>query len=131
IPGFLVMGLIVFELTILFLILYIWIFVESKPNLEDLKALDAATITATTKNAETLITAIKNAASINVVSILGKVALTIILSWLGILMAYYGWIIYFYNYNYGRSQQFWDNFSRQALALPDNGTKNEIDLYEE
>src|SRR5690606_19325335 len=99
IPGFLVMGLIVFELTILFLIIYIWIAVESQPTSQEAMM------------------------SINVVSILGKVALTIILSWLGILMAYYGWIIYFYNYNYGRSQQFWENFSKQALALPANGPR--------
>src|SRR5690554_744221 len=107
IPGLLVMGLIVFELTILFLIIYIWIAVESQPTSQEAMM------------------------SINVVSILGKVALTIILSWLGILMAYYRWIIYFYNYNYGRSQQFWENFSKQALALPANGPKNENDLYEE
>jgi len=107
IPGFLVMGLIVFELTILFLILYIWIAVVSTPTEQEVKT------------------------SINVVSILGKVALTIVLSWLGILMAYYAWIIYFYNYNYGRSQKFWENFSQRALSLPPNGSKTENDLYEE
>lgn len=130
-PGFLVLGLIVFELIIFFLILFIWLAIESKPSLEDLKTIETETINATTKNAETLIAAIKNATTINVVSILGKIALTIVLSWLGILMAYYGWIIYFYNYNFGRSQRFWENFTDRALALPPNGLKTENDLYEE
>src|SRR5690554_1781862 len=99
IPGFLVMGLIVFELTILFLIIYIWIAVESQPTSQEAMM------------------------SINVVSILGKVALTIILSWLGILMAYYGWIIYFYNYNYGRHSSFGRIFLNRLWHFPPMGLR--------
>jgi hypothetical protein len=45
-----------------------------------------------------------------------KLALIVILAWMALLIAYYSWVIYFYNYNYGKSSQFWEKFVEKAAA---------------
>lgn len=108
IPGrFLFGGLIVFEAVILFLIIYTWLGIVSEP------------------------TATEVSANVDVLSVLGKVALTVLLGWIGFLMCYYGWVIYFYNYNFGRSVQFWNVFTEKAKEYRENGLKTEKELYEE
>jgi hypothetical protein len=57
-----------------------------------------------------------------------KLALIVILAWVALLIAYYAWQIYFYNYNYGKSSAFWKRFVQLSIA---DDTKTEAQLYQE
>lgn len=57
-----------------------------------------------------------------------KLALIVILAWIALIIAYYAWQIYFYNYNYGKSSEFWKKFIRMASEA---GRKSEAQLYKD
>jgi hypothetical protein len=57
-----------------------------------------------------------------------KLALIVILAWVALLIAYYAWQIYFYNYNYGKSSAFWKRFVELSMA---DDRKSEAQLYKE
>jgi N-acetylmuramidase len=63
-----------------------------------------------------------------------KLALIVILAWMALLIAYYSWQIYFYNYNYGKSSEFWKKFIEKAEAADKaegEEYKSEAQLHEE
>ena len=57
-----------------------------------------------------------------------KLALIVILAWMALLIAYYAWQIYFYNYNYGKSSAFWKRFVELSIS---DSRKSEAQLYKE
>jgi hypothetical protein len=57
-----------------------------------------------------------------------KLALIVILAWMALMIAYYGWQIYFYNYNYGKSSAFWKKFIQLA---GENDRRTEAQLYKD
>ena len=46
-------------------------------------------------------------------------SVTIIISWIVILLAYYAWAIYFYNVNYGWSEDDWKRFRKEKQSNPE------------
>jgi Ca2+/Na+ antiporter len=46
-------------------------------------------------------------------------AVTIIISWIVILLAYYAWALYFYNVNYGWSEEDWKRFRKEKQSNPE------------
>lgn len=57
-----------------------------------------------------------------------KLALIVILAWIALIIAYYAWQVYFYNYNYGKSSAFWKKFIQMAA---EGGRKTEAQLYKD
>jgi hypothetical protein len=71
---------------------------------------------------------VPDAADMGGISIPEKLALIVILAWMALLIAYYSWQVYFYNYNYGKSSDFWKKFIQKSR---ETGHKTEAQLYEE
>ncbi|MEX0968314.1 MAG: N-acetylmuramidase domain-containing protein [Bacteroidia bacterium] len=59
-----------------------------------------------------------------------KIALIIVLAWIAILLAYYGWAIYFYNLNFGRSDEFWSNFLKKQKEFSADPSKDVEAVYD-
>jgi len=70
-------------------------------------------------------------AGVNGLDVYDQVALSLILGWMSILIGYLGWGVYFYNFNYARSSEFWAKFVARAEECAKNGNKTENELYEE
>lgn len=60
-----------------------------------------------------------------------QISLTILLAWMGVLSCYLAWGIYFYNFNFARSAEFWQRFRDKAIEYADRTDKTDTDVYEE
>ncbi len=55
------------------------------------------------------------------------VSIILVLGWVGLLIGYFAWCTHFYNYNFGRSEGFWNKFvARVKEAEAEGKTENEI-----
>ncbi|OQX72217.1 MAG: hypothetical protein B6D61_14605 [Bacteroidetes bacterium 4484_249] len=50
-------------------------------------------------------------------SVFSIIALDLVLLWMGILIAYYAWAIYFYNINLGLTNESWARLNEQAQKI--------------
>jgi hypothetical protein len=60
-----------------------------------------------------------------------RIALSLLVVWIGIVICYLAWSTYFYNFNFARSAAFWKKFVAKAKEYEISGEKTEAELYEE
>lgn len=56
--------------------------------------------------------------------------LVLVFGWLGLLTGYLAWCTHFYNYNFGRSEAFWNKFVARCIDAEAEG-RTENDVYNE
>jgi hypothetical protein len=64
-------------------------------------------------------------------NIYDQIALSLLVVWIGVVICYLAWSVYFYNFNFARSAKFWKKFEKKAKEYEESGEKTEAALYAE